>query len=97
MASIRVSKVRAAALRKRAFNLANHCSIGLRSGLEHRRQGQRQHDWADAEKNILRPHRHQQWVIPPEANAGFVAAMETPRYHAYIVHTFYGSTMRADL
>ena len=27
-------------------------------------------------KSILKPHRHQQWVIPPEANAGFVAAME---------------------
>jgi hypothetical protein len=33
-------------------------------------------DRADAEKNILKPHRNQQWVIPPEANAGFVAAME---------------------
>jgi hypothetical protein len=27
-------------------------------------------------KNILKPHRNRQWVIPPEANAGFVAAME---------------------
>jgi hypothetical protein len=27
-------------------------------------------------KNVLRPHRDQQWVIPPEANAGFGAAME---------------------
>ena len=27
-------------------------------------------------KTLLRPHRNRQWVIPPEANAGFVAAME---------------------
>ncbi len=27
-------------------------------------------------KNILKPHRNRQWVIPPDANAGFVAAME---------------------
>jgi hypothetical protein len=26
----------------------------------------------DAEKNILKPHRNQQWVIPPEANAPIV-------------------------
>jgi hypothetical protein len=29
-----------------------------------------------AEKNALQPHRRQQWVIPPEHNAEFVAAME---------------------
>lgn len=29
-----------------------------------------------AEKNELQPHRKQQWVIPPEQNAEFVAAME---------------------
>jgi hypothetical protein len=29
-----------------------------------------------AEKNALQPHRKQQWVIPPEQNAEFVAAME---------------------
>jgi hypothetical protein len=29
-----------------------------------------------AEKNILQPHRKEQWVIPPEKNAEFVAAME---------------------
>jgi hypothetical protein len=29
-----------------------------------------------AEKNILQPHLKQQWVIPPEANSAFVAAME---------------------
>jgi hypothetical protein len=29
-----------------------------------------------AEKNELQPHRRQQWVIPPEQNAEFVAAME---------------------
>ena len=27
-------------------------------------------------KNALKPHRNRQWVIPPDANAGFVAAME---------------------
>src|SRR5271166_2918301 len=27
-------------------------------------------------KNALKPHRKSQWVIPPDANAGFVAAME---------------------
>ncbi len=27
-------------------------------------------------KNTLKPHLQKQWVIPPEANAGFVAAME---------------------
>ena len=30
----------------------------------------------DAEKNVLQPHRKQQWVIPPDQNAEFVAAME---------------------
>ena len=30
----------------------------------------------DAEKNTLKPHLKQQWVIPPDANAAFVAAME---------------------
>ncbi len=27
-------------------------------------------------KNILKPHLNEQWVIPPHANAAFVAAME---------------------
>jgi hypothetical protein len=45
-------------------------------GTEHRRPGQRQHDRADAEKNLLKPHLKQQFVIPPDANAAFVAAME---------------------
>ena len=27
-------------------------------------------------KNELKPHRNRQWVIPPDANAAFVAAME---------------------
>src|SRR5208337_328440 len=44
--------------------------------IEHRREGQRQYDRTDAKKNILKPHRNRQWVIPPDANAGFVAAME---------------------
>jgi hypothetical protein len=29
-----------------------------------------------AEKNALKPHLREQWVIPPHANAAFVAAME---------------------
>jgi hypothetical protein len=27
-------------------------------------------------KNTLKPHRREQWVIPPKANSAFVAAME---------------------
>ena len=30
----------------------------------------------DAQKNTLKPHRRQCWVIPPKANSAFVAAME---------------------
>ena len=37
---------------------------------------QRQHDWANTQKNILQPHLKQQWVIAPEACAAFVASME---------------------
>ncbi len=43
---------------------------------EHRRESQRQHHWTDAQKNILKPHLKQQWVIAPEASAAFVANME---------------------
>src|ERR1700752_2147970 len=42
----------------------------------HCRARQRQHDRADAKKNILKPHLRQQWVIPPDASAAFVANME---------------------
>src|SRR4051812_28447134 len=42
----------------------------------HCRARQRQHDRADVKKNILKPHRKQRWVIPPDANAAFVATME---------------------
>ena len=42
----------------------------------HCRAHQRQHDRADAKKNSLKPHRRQQWVIPPDASAAFVANME---------------------
>src|ERR1039458_1212852 len=45
-------------------------------GTEHRCPGQRQHDRADAKKNTLKPHLQKQWVIPPDANAAFVAGME---------------------
>src|SRR6266567_7173842 len=41
----------------------------------HCRSRQRQHDRAHAQKNTLRPHRRQHWVIPPKANSAFVAAM----------------------
>ena len=44
--------------------------------IEHRRESQRQHDRTHAKKNILKPHLKQQWVIAPQANAGFVANME---------------------
>src|SRR5271156_639717 len=44
--------------------------------IEHRREGQRQQDRKDSKKTVLKPHRNRQWVIPPDANAGFVAAME---------------------
>ena len=43
---------------------------------EHCRARQRQHHRADAQKNVLKPHLNDQWVIPPDANAAFVAAME---------------------
>src|SRR6202158_604251 len=42
----------------------------------HCRARQRQHDRADAKKNILKPQSEQQWVIPPDASAAFVANME---------------------
>jgi hypothetical protein len=45
-------------------------------GTEYRRSRQRQHDRADSQKSILKPHLKQQWVIPPKANSTFVAAME---------------------
>src|SRR5208283_5704421 len=44
--------------------------------IAHRREGQRQHDRKDSKKNALKPHRRRQWVIPPDANAAFVANME---------------------
>src|SRR3979490_3294923 len=40
------------------------------------RSCERLNDRADAQKNILQPHRRQCWVIPPKANSAFVAAME---------------------
>src|SRR6516164_2144388 len=42
----------------------------------HCRARQRQYDRADAKKNILKPHRKQKWVIPPDTSAAFVADME---------------------
>src|ERR1700680_5123845 len=40
------------------------------------RAGERQYNWSCFKKNTLKPHRRQQWVIPPQANSAFVAAME---------------------
>src|ERR1700688_108304 len=53
-------------------------TVARREGrrIEHRREGERQHDRTDFKKNTLQPHRNRQWVIPPDANAAFVAAME---------------------
>src|SRR5207247_3634857 len=45
-------------------------------GARHRRSRQRLNDRTRAQKNILKPHRRQCWVIPPKANSAFVAAME---------------------
>ena len=45
-------------------------------GTEHRCARQRQHDRTHAKKNDLKPHLKKQYVIPPEANAAFVANME---------------------
>ncbi len=65
--------------------IALACGPARREGrrTEHRRESQRQHDRADAQKNILKPHLKQQWVIAPSfdrlrmsASAGFVANME---------------------
>ena len=44
--------------------------------IEYRREGQRQHHRTNSKKNALKPHRKRQWVIAPDASAGFVAAME---------------------
>ena len=63
-----------AARRVRALDIAPPRRESRR--IEYRREGQRQHDRTDVKKNALKPHRKRQWVIPPEANAGFVAAME---------------------
>jgi hypothetical protein len=40
------------------------------------RARKRLNDRAHAQKNCLKPHRQQCWVIPPKANSAFVAAME---------------------
>ena len=37
---------------------------------------QQHHDRSCFKKNTLKPHRREQWVIPPKANSAFVAAME---------------------
>ena len=45
-------------------------------GTRHRRARKRLNDRAHTQKNCLKPHRRQCWVIPPKANSAFVAAME---------------------
>src|SRR6201992_21910 len=45
-------------------------------GTRHCRACQRLDDRTHAQKNALKPHRRQCWVIPPKANSAFVAAME---------------------
>ena len=49
---------------------------GQSRGTEHRCPGQRQHDQSDAKENQLKPHLKEQYVIPLDTNAAFVAAME---------------------
>ena len=45
-------------------------------GTRHCRARKRLNDRAHTQKNCLKPHRRQCWVIPPKANSAFVAAME---------------------
>ena len=47
-------------------------------GTRHRRSRQRQHDRAGAQKNILQPHRRQQWVIPLAAMEDVLAVYTRP-------------------
>ena len=50
---------------------------GGRRRTEDRRMGQRHHwDHGRCSVNTLKPYSGRQWVIPPDANAAFVAAME---------------------
>src|SRR4029077_7135460 len=58
----------------RALELASAGEQG--GGTGHCRGRQRLNDPARAQKNALQPHRRKSWVIPPKANAAFVAAME---------------------
>ena len=57
----------------RALDIATAGKEGSRIG--NRRIRQRQHDQADAKK-MLNPRVKEQWVIPPQENSAFVAAME---------------------
>src|SRR6476619_4520816 len=45
-------------------------------GTRHCRARKRLNDRTHTQKNCLKPHRRQCWVIPPKANSAFVAAME---------------------
>jgi len=44
--------------------------------IEHRREGERQYDQRDVKKKLSQTALKQQWVIAPEANPAFIAAME---------------------
>jgi len=50
-------------------------AFGKSGGAWDRRSRQRQYDRSGIKK-ALKPHLSERWVIPPDANAGFVAAME---------------------
>src|SRR5690349_18416130 len=58
----------------RALDLAAFGEQGC--GTRYCRARQRFNDRPHAQKNRLKPHRRQCWVIPPKANSAFVAAME---------------------
>src|SRR5246127_4754317 len=63
-----------ASRRPREVDAASIGEQGCRT--EHRGSCQRYHDRPRSKKNKLKPHLKQQWVIPPQANSAFVAAME---------------------
>ena len=52
------------------------CAVQRAETARVRRARQQLHDRSCFKKNTLKPHRREQWVIPPKANSAFVAAME---------------------
>lgn len=61
---------------RRTLGLDAAAAGGQNCGTEDCQSCQRQHDWTGFKKNQLKPHLKEQWVIPPEKNSAFVAAME---------------------